>query len=112
MNSKLRIFVSGIFIALGLGIGVAGILNLTVDNLMHRDATAAAVNWARYVAENVVDIGDIADGSPASTESMQFFVQSQKIHQIFGFEIIDLHGNVQLFFRWRENRQRAWRQSQ
>jgi diguanylate cyclase (GGDEF)-like protein len=64
--------------------------------LLYGDATAAAESWAKYVAENVTDIEDIADGQPPSAESMAFLIRTQQIRHVFGFEIINLHGNVQL----------------
>jgi diguanylate cyclase (GGDEF)-like protein len=64
--------------------------------LLYWDATAAAESWAKYVAENVTDIEDIADGQTPSAESMAFLIRTQQIRHVFGFEIINLHGNVQL----------------
>ena len=78
------------------GFGVTRLLKSTVDDLLYWDATAAAESWAKYVAENVEDIEDIADGEPPSAESMAFFIRTQQIRHVFGFEIINLHGNVQL----------------
>jgi diguanylate cyclase (GGDEF)-like protein len=83
-------------VVLLLGVGVGQILKSTVDYLLYWDATAAAESWAKYVAENVTDIEDIADGQPPSAESMAFLIRTQQIRHVFGFEIINLHGNVQL----------------
>jgi diguanylate cyclase (GGDEF)-like protein len=83
-------------VVLLLGVGVWQILKSTVDHLLYWDATAAAESWAKYVAENVTDIEDIADGQPPSAESMAFLIRTQQIRHVFGFEIINLHGNVQL----------------
>jgi diguanylate cyclase (GGDEF)-like protein len=83
-------------VVLVVGVGVWQVLKSTVDNLLYWDATAAAENWAKYVAENVTDIEDIADGQPPSAESMAFLIRTQQIRHVFGFEIINLHGNVQL----------------
>src|ERR1700681_3763627 len=77
-------------------VGVAEVLKATVDYLLYWDATAAAESWAKYVAENVTDIEDIADGQAPSAESMAFLIRTQQIRHVFGFEIINLHGNVQL----------------
>ena len=79
-----------------LGLGVAVVLKSTVDHLLYWDATGAAESWARYVAENVTDIEEIADGQPPSAESMAFFIRTQQIRYVFGFEIINLRGYVQL----------------
>ena len=77
-----------------VGIGVT--LKTTVDYLLYWDATASAESWARYVAENVADIEDIASGEQPSAESMNFLIRTQQIRNVFGFEIINLYGNVQL----------------
>src|ERR1700684_3881424 len=79
-----------------LGVGVGQVLKSTVDYLLYWDATAAAESWAKYVAENVTDIEDIADGQPPSAESMAFLIRTQQIRQVFGFEIINSFGNVQI----------------
>ena len=80
-----------------LFIASAGVvLKVTVDSLLYWDATATAESWARYVAENVMDIQEIADGQQPSGESMTFFIRTQQIRHVFGFEIINLYGNVQL----------------
>jgi hypothetical protein len=54
------------FMVLIVGAGVGQVLKSTVDNLLYWDATAAAESWAKYLAENVTDIEDIADGQPPS----------------------------------------------
>jgi signal transduction histidine kinase len=81
-----------LFLVAGAGI----ILKVTVDSLLYWDASAAAESWAKYVAENVIDIEDIAEGRQASAESMAFFIRTQQIRNIFSFEIINLRGNVKL----------------
>jgi diguanylate cyclase (GGDEF)-like protein len=90
-----RVALIGLVVLL-LGVGVGQVLKSTVDYLLYWDATAAAESWAKYVAENVTDIEDIADGQPPSAESMAFLIRTQQIRHVFGFEIINLHGNVQL----------------
>src|SRR5450755_2410063 len=85
-------------VAIIVGAGVGQVLKSTVDDLLYWDATAAAESWAKYLAENVTDIEDIADGQPPSSESMAFLIRTQQIRHVFGFEIINLHGNVQLTF--------------
>jgi len=77
-------------------VGVGAVLKTTVDYLLYWDATAAAESWARYVVENVTDIGEIARGAQPSAASMDFFVRTQQIRYVFGFEVVDLNGNVRL----------------
>ena len=97
---KSRTFAKGALVAsvalLVIVGGVGIVLKATVDNLLYWDATAAAESWARYVVENVADIEEIADGQQPSAESMAFFIRTQQIRYVFGFEIIDLRGDVQL----------------
>jgi diguanylate cyclase (GGDEF)-like protein len=90
-----RVAIAGL-VALVFGVGVWQVLKSTVDYLLYWDATAAAESWAKYVAENVADLEDIADGKPPSGESMAFFIRTQQIRHVFGFEILNLYGNVQL----------------
>jgi diguanylate cyclase (GGDEF)-like protein len=94
--STVRVFALVGLVVIVAGVGVAQVLKSTVDYLLYWDATAAAESWAKYVAENVSDIDDIADGQPPSSESMAFFIRTQQIRHVFGFDIINLHGNVQL----------------
>ena len=63
--------------------GVGLVLKKTVDYLLYWDATAAAESWARYVAENVTDIEDIATGEEPSAESMAFLIRTQQIRYVF-----------------------------
>jgi diguanylate cyclase (GGDEF)-like protein len=90
-----RIAVVGLVVVLFV-VGVGAVLKTTVDYLLYWDATAAAESWARYVAENVTDLEDIAAGEQPSAESMAFLIRTQQIRYVFGFEIIDFYGNVQL----------------
>ncbi len=95
--STYRAFALATAVVLIVGIiGVAATLKVTVDNLLYWNATTSAETWAKYVVENVADIEDIADGQQPSAESMNFFIRTQQIRNVFGFEIIDLRGNVQL----------------
>ncbi len=87
--------VSAIVVLLSVA-GIAATLKLTVDYLLYWDATAAAESWAKYVGENVADIQEIADGAQPSAESMNFFIRTQQIRNVFGFAITNLYGNVQL----------------
>ncbi len=96
MRSSLRTAGIVATVAVALGVGVGTVLKLTVDDLVLWDAAAAAESWARYVAENVADIDEIAAGRTPSAQSMEFFIRSQKIRHVFGFDVIDLSGNVQL----------------
>jgi diguanylate cyclase (GGDEF)-like protein len=84
------------FVVLVSVAGIAFTLKATVDYLLYWDATAAAESWAKYVGENVADIEEIADGAQPSAKSMNFFIRTQQIRNVFGFVITNLYGNVQL----------------
>ena len=81
-----------LFIVVSIGV----VLKVAVDHLLYGEATAAAESWARYVVDNVDDIGEIASGAQPSAESMKFFIRTQQIRNLFRFEIADLQGNVHL----------------
>ena len=90
-----RTAIVGLMVLL-FAVGVGLVLKKTVDYLLYWDATAAAESWARYVAENVTDLEDIAAGEQPSAESMAFLIRTQQIRYVFGFEIINSLGNVQI----------------
>ena len=95
LQSLKKVALAGV-VMLIVAVGVGAVLRSTVDYLLNRDATAAAENWARYVAENIIDIEEIANGARPSGASMDFFIRTQQIRHVFGFEILDLQANVKL----------------
>ena len=88
--------IAGIVVLLFIAVSVGAVVKVAVDHLLYSEATAAAESWAKYVVENVSDIEDIAKGAQPSAESMTFFIRTQHIRDVFGFEITDPQGNVQL----------------
>jgi diguanylate cyclase (GGDEF)-like protein len=76
--------------------GTSAAVKLTADHLLYRNATAAAQNWARYLADNVADLEQIADGEQPSTASMAFFRTVQRSGVVFRYEIFNRHGFSQL----------------
>src|SRR6202021_3058722 len=78
-------------------LGVGLVLKKTVDYLLYWDATAAAESWARYVAENVTDIEDIATGEEPSAERMAFLIRTQQIRYVCGLETTNSFGKSQFF---------------
>jgi diguanylate cyclase (GGDEF)-like protein len=69
---------------------------LTADHLLYENATSAAQNWARYLAESVTDLEQIAAGEQPSTASMVFFQSARRSGQVFRYEIFNRHGYSQL----------------
>jgi hypothetical protein len=83
-------------VLLALIFGTLAIVKVTTDHLLYEDATDAARNWARYVAENVKDLEQIAGGEQPSSASMTFFQWAQSAGQVFRYEIFNREGYSQL----------------
>lgn len=82
-----------------LGILVSGTwaaVRVTTDHLLHQNATSAARSWARYLAESVTDLEQIAAGEQPSYASMAFFEGARKSGQVFRYEIFNRDGYSQL----------------
>jgi hypothetical protein len=58
-------------------------VKITTDRLLYQNATSAARDWARYLAENVTDLEQIAAGQQPSRASMAFFRSTGKPGQVF-----------------------------
>jgi diguanylate cyclase (GGDEF)-like protein len=71
-------------------------VKLTTDHLLYQNATEAARNWARYLAESVTDIEQIAAGEQPSSASMVFFQGARRSGLVFRYEIFNRHGYSQL----------------
>jgi diguanylate cyclase (GGDEF)-like protein len=72
------------------------VVKITAEHLLYQDATAAARDWAHYLAENVTDLEQIAGGQPPSVASMAFFHGTGRSGQIFRYEIFNRQGYSQL----------------
>ena len=48
-------------------------VKITTDYLLYQEATSTARNWARYIAESVSDLEQIAAGEQPSAARMAFF---------------------------------------
>jgi diguanylate cyclase (GGDEF)-like protein len=67
-----------------------------VDELLRQDAEATGEAWARYLAANVRDLGQIVAGAPPSEESVAFFERAQKVGDVFLYKIFDAKGGLRL----------------
>jgi hypothetical protein len=84
-------------VALGVLIGgTLGAVKITTDFVLYHEATSAAQNWARYLAENVHDLEQIAAGEPPSSHSIGFFQFAQRAGLVFRYEIYNSEGYSQL----------------
>src|SRR5450432_3229413 len=88
----------GIVVAL-FGMLIAGTwaaVKSATDHLLYLNATSTASSWARYLAENVADLEQIAAGEQPSTTSMTFFKGARRGGQVFRYEIFNRQGYSQL----------------
>jgi diguanylate cyclase (GGDEF)-like protein len=69
---------------------------LLTEDLLKKDATEAARNWAEFLAVNVPDLEQIAAGEVPSTASLTFFEATRKTGKVFGFVIFNKDGYSQL----------------
>ena len=76
--------------------GTSAVVKVATEHLLYRDATSAARNWARLLAESVNDLEQIAAGEQPSNSSMTFFRWAQKAGQVFRYEIYNREGYSQL----------------
>jgi diguanylate cyclase (GGDEF)-like protein len=72
------------------------VVKITAEHLLYQDATAAARDWAHYLAENVTDLEQIAGGQSPSIASMAFFHGTGRSGQVFRYEIFNRQGYSQL----------------
>ena len=71
-------------------------LRVTTNYLLYQDAASSARNWARYLAESISDLEQIAAGEQPSAASMAFFKATQKTGEVFRYEIFNRSGYSQL----------------
>ncbi len=86
-------------LVVGLGILIGGtglIVKITTDYLLYQEATSTARSWARYIAESVRDLEEIAAGEQPSAASMAFFQATRKAGQVFRWMIFNQEGYSQL----------------
>jgi diguanylate cyclase (GGDEF)-like protein len=90
-NISILVVVLGILIS-----GTFATVKVTTDSLLYQGATSTARNWARYLAESVGDLEQIAAGEQPSTASMVFFKAVHKSGEVFRYEIFNREGFSQL----------------
>ncbi len=90
--------------AIGILLAVLAILaggtwvtvKVTTDNLLDTDATISARDWAQFIAANVTDLEQIANGEQPSSASLAFFVATRKAGQVYRYLIFNREGYSQL----------------
>jgi diguanylate cyclase (GGDEF)-like protein len=90
-NVGLVVAVFGILIA-----GTWAAVKFATDHLLYQNATSTASSWARYLAENVGDLEQIAAGEQPSAASMTFFKGARRGGQVFRYEIFNRQGYSQV----------------
>jgi diguanylate cyclase (GGDEF)-like protein len=95
MSTERNIGIFLLVLAIVVG-GTWAAVKITTDHLLYQDATSTARNWARFLAENVGDLEQIAAGEQPSSASMTFFNAVQKAGQVFRYEIFSREGYSQL----------------
>ena len=96
-NSSLKRNIVLFVAVLGVLVGVTlTAVKVTTDYLLYQEATSTARNWARYLAESVTDLEQIAAGEQPSDASMAFFRSARKAGQVFRYEIFNREGFSQL----------------
>lgn len=90
--------------AIGILVAVLAILaagtwitvKVTTDHLIDTDATSNARDWANFVAANVKDLEQIANGEQPSSASLAFFEATRKAGQVYRYLIFNREGYSQL----------------
>ena len=71
-------------------------VKVTTDHLVDSDATSNARDWAKFIAANVTDLEQIANGEQPSAASLAFFEATRKAGQVFRYLIFNREGYSQL----------------
>jgi diguanylate cyclase (GGDEF)-like protein len=84
-------------VILGLLIGGCwATIDVIAENLLNRDASDSASDWAKFVATNVTDLAQIAAGEQPSARSLDFFEAARAAGQVFRYVIYNPEGYSQL----------------
>ena len=83
-------------VPIALLVGVWLVESQAVDYLLRHDAVATGESWADYLAANVSDLPQIAEGQRASADSQRFFDRVKKVGQVFRYVIYDAKGHFRL----------------
>ena len=76
--------------------GTWTIVKVTANHLLDADATSNARDWAGFIAANVTDLEQIANGEQPSTASLAFFDATRKAGQVYRYLIFNREGYSQL----------------
>jgi len=79
-----------------LAAGTWFIVQMTTDRLISQYVQGTTQQWARFLAQNVTDLGEIADGERPSSQSLAFFEATRKSDSVFRYVIFNRYGYSQL----------------
>jgi diguanylate cyclase (GGDEF)-like protein len=71
-------------------------VKVTTDHLIDTDASTTARDWAQFIAANVTDLEQIANGEQPSSASLAFFQATRKSGQVYRYLIFNRDGYSQL----------------
>ena len=89
----LPLFVLALVLLIG---GTWMTVRLTTNHLVDQYVQGTAHDWAQFLADNVTDLGEIADGEQPSDASIAFFNATRKSEQVFRYVIFNRSGYSQL----------------
>jgi hypothetical protein len=81
-------------VPIALLMGTWMVARATVDHLLYHDAVTTGRNWTAYLAENVKDLEQIANGAKPSADSQRFLDRARKAGQVFRTVIYDPAGHT------------------
>ena len=93
IRRTIAVIVIGLLVLIG---GTFVAVDFTADYLLYKDATSTARTWARHVGDHVADLQHIAGGETPSSASMAFFRWTQRVGDVFRYEIFNREGFSQL----------------
>ena len=82
-----------------LGVLVGGTwatIKITAEQVLNRDARETASEWANFLAANIADLKQIADGEQPSRQSLAFFEAARAAGHVFRYTIYNPQGYSQL----------------
>ena len=94
-NLTANLTVLGLVLALLTG-GTWGIQRIATESLLDLDAVSTAHSWAGYLAQSVNDLEAIAAGAPPSAASESLLRRTQKVGDIFQYNVFDARGRLRL----------------
>lgn len=84
------------FALLAFSLGGLFFLQNTSEQIIRAHAERTALNWGKYIGDNLPRIQDIAAGAELSREEEQFLIKVRAMGDIFRFKLFDQNGRLTL----------------